>query len=32
MEVYNSPEFQALTALRKSSTSDQAMLFVLEGA
>ena len=29
---YNSPEFQALTALRKSSTSDQAMLFVLEGA
>ena len=29
---YNSPEYQPLIALRKSCTSDQAMLFVLEGA
>ena len=29
---YNSPENQTLIALRKSSTSDQDMLFVLEGA
>jgi uncharacterized protein (DUF1330 family) len=29
---YNSPEYQPLLALRKSSTSDQDMMFVLEGA
>jgi uncharacterized protein (DUF1330 family) len=29
---YNSPEHQPLIALRKSCTSDQDMLFVLEGA
>jgi uncharacterized protein (DUF1330 family) len=29
---YNSPEYQPLIALRKSCTSDQDMLFVLEGA
>jgi len=29
---YNSPEYQPLIDLRKSCTSDQAMLFVLEGA
>jgi len=29
---YNSPEYQALIALPKSWTSDQDMLFVLEGA
>ena len=29
---YNSPEYQPLIGLRKSCTSDQAMLFVLEGA
>lgn len=29
---YHSPEYQPLIALRKSCTSDQDMLFVLEGA
>ena len=29
---YNSSEYQPLIALRKSCTSDQDMLFVLEGA
>jgi uncharacterized protein (DUF1330 family) len=29
---YNSPEYQPLKALRKQSTSDQSMLFFLEGA
>ena len=29
---YNSSEYQPLIDLRKSCTSDQAMLFVLEGA
>jgi uncharacterized protein (DUF1330 family) len=29
---YNSPEYQPLITLRKSCTSDQDMLFVLEGA
>jgi uncharacterized protein (DUF1330 family) len=29
---YNSPEYQPLIALRKSCTSDQDTLFVLEGA
>jgi uncharacterized protein (DUF1330 family) len=29
---YNSPEYKPLIALRKSCTSDQDMLFVLEGA
>jgi uncharacterized protein (DUF1330 family) len=29
---YNSPEYQPLIALRKSCTSNQDMLFVLEGA
>jgi uncharacterized protein (DUF1330 family) len=29
---YNSPDYQPLIALRKSCTSDQDMLFVLEGA
>jgi uncharacterized protein (DUF1330 family) len=29
---YNSPEYRPLIALRKSCTSDQDMLFVLEGA
>ena len=28
---YNSPEYQPLIALRKSATSDQDMLFFLEG-
>jgi hypothetical protein len=31
-ERVNSPEHQPLIALRKSCTSDQDMLFVLEGA
>ena len=29
---YNSAEYQPLIALRKAATSDQDMLFVLEGA
>jgi len=29
---YNSPEYEPLIALRKSCTSDQDMLFVLDGA
>jgi uncharacterized protein (DUF1330 family) len=29
---YNSPEYRPLIALRKSCTSDEDMLFVLEGA
>jgi len=29
---YNSAEHQALIALRKQSTSEQDMMFVLEGA
>ena len=29
---YNSPEYQPLIALRKKCTSDQDMLFTLEGA
>jgi uncharacterized protein (DUF1330 family) len=28
---YNSPEYQPLIALRKQSTSDQDMMFTLEG-
>lgn len=29
---YNSPEYQPLIALRKQCTSDQSMMFFLEGA